>query len=312
MTKVGSGARTTRPGAATASASFAVADEGFYTVTGDDLVVAVSNSGATEEILRLVEKVAATDSRILLVGESGTGKELIARAIHQSSGRSERALIRVNCAAVPRELFESEFFGHVKGAFTGAVRDRAGRFELANGGTLFLDEVGELPAAFLPVRRSEGDIISVNAPVAVQVAYEIAPAIVPSGMLGTYEKRLLNVMDLTRLPLATRSTLATLLLLPLGALFTAFSCASGVTIVALGGFLMGFDASVISGVVTFIEPEFGLSNIELGWAVASLTLTATLAMMVSGPLSDRFGRRAVLKWAAVLFSVSAVASGISK
>ena len=71
-------------------------------------------------------------------------------------------------------------------------------------------------------------------------------------------------------------------------------------IVAMGGFLMGFDASVISGVVTFIEPEFKLSNIELGWAVASLTLTATLAMMVSGPLSDRFGRRVILKWAALL------------
>jgi len=81
--------------------------------------------------------------------------------------------------------------------------------------------------------------------------------------------------------------------------------------VALGGFLMGFDASVISGVVTFIEPEFQLSNIELGWAVASLTLTATLAMMVSGPLSDRFGRRAVLKAAALLFSLSAVASAVA-
>jgi SP family arabinose:H+ symporter-like MFS transporter len=82
-------------------------------------------------------------------------------------------------------------------------------------------------------------------------------------------------------------------------------------IVALGGFLMGFDASVISGVVTFIEPEFQLSNIELGWAVASLTLTATLAMMVAGPLSDRFGRRAVLKAAALLFSVSALASAVA-
>ena len=82
-------------------------------------------------------------------------------------------------------------------------------------------------------------------------------------------------------------------------------------IVALGGFLMGFDASVISGVVTFIEPEFGLTNIELGWAVASLTLTATLAMMVAGPLSDRFGRRPVLKVAAMLFTISAVASAIA-
>ncbi|NNL94213.1 MAG: MFS transporter, partial [Xanthomonadales bacterium] len=82
-------------------------------------------------------------------------------------------------------------------------------------------------------------------------------------------------------------------------------------IVALGGFLMGFDASVISGVVTFIEPEFKLTNIELGWAVASLTLTATLAMMVAGPLSDRFGRRPVLKVAAVLFTISAAASAVA-
>ena len=82
---------------------------------------------------------------MLITGESGTGKELIARAIHGSSPRGERPLIRVNCAAIPRELFDAEFFGHAKGAFTGAVRERAGRFELAHGGTLFLDEVGEIP-----------------------------------------------------------------------------------------------------------------------------------------------------------------------
>jgi len=105
----------------------------------------VGRSAALRKTIQNIELVAPTDAAVLIVGESGTGKELIARAIHQSSDRRDRPLIRVNCAAVPRELFESEFFGHVKGAFTGAVRDRAGRFELADGGTLFLDEVGEIP-----------------------------------------------------------------------------------------------------------------------------------------------------------------------
>ncbi len=82
---------------------------------------------------------------MLVLGESGVGKELIARAIHDHSPRADRPMVRVNCASIPRELFESEFFGHVKGSFTGATRDRAGRFELADGGTLFLDEVGEIP-----------------------------------------------------------------------------------------------------------------------------------------------------------------------
>jgi len=105
----------------------------------------VGNSSSIREIIEKIKVVAQTDANVMIYGESGTGKELIARAIHQSSHRSQQPLIRVNCAAIPPELFESEFFGHVKGAFTGAIRDRAGRFELADQGTLFLDEIGELP-----------------------------------------------------------------------------------------------------------------------------------------------------------------------
>jgi len=91
-----------------------------------------------------VDKIAATDATILITGASGTGKELIARTLHDKSNRSEKEFVAVNCAAIPRELIESELFGHVKGAFTGAVRNKKGKFELADGGTLFLDEVGEL------------------------------------------------------------------------------------------------------------------------------------------------------------------------
>jgi formate hydrogenlyase transcriptional activator len=105
----------------------------------------IGASPALEAVGRKIGLVAPTDSAVLVLGESGTGKELVAREIHRRSQRADRPLIKVNCAAVPRELFESEFFGHVKGAFTGALRDRAGRFELANGGTLLLDEVGEIP-----------------------------------------------------------------------------------------------------------------------------------------------------------------------
>jgi len=105
----------------------------------------VGHSPAMQQILNQIELVAPTEANVLVTGESGTGKELIARAIHERSDRRERPLIRVNCAAIPRELFESEFFGHVKGAFTGAIKDRIGRFELADGGTIFLDEVGEIP-----------------------------------------------------------------------------------------------------------------------------------------------------------------------
>ena len=105
----------------------------------------VGQSEALARLLRQVDLVAPTEANVLIQGESGTGKELIARAIHQRSPRSARSLVKVNCAWIPKELFESEFFGHVRGAFTGAVRDRVGRFQLADRGTLVLDEVGEIP-----------------------------------------------------------------------------------------------------------------------------------------------------------------------
>ncbi len=105
----------------------------------------LGRSAALRRVQQQVGLVAPTDAAVLVLGESGTGKELVARAIHQRSSRAARPLVRVNCASIPRELFESEFFGHVRGAFTGAVRDRVGRFQLADGGTLFLDEVGEIP-----------------------------------------------------------------------------------------------------------------------------------------------------------------------
>jgi Transcriptional regulator containing GAF, AAA-type ATPase, and DNA binding domains len=105
----------------------------------------VGKSQALQHVLRQVELVAPTDAAVLITGESGTGKELVARAIHDRSPRKGRALIKVNCSAVPDTSFESEFFGHVKGAFTGALADRPGRFEMADHGTLFLDEIGEVP-----------------------------------------------------------------------------------------------------------------------------------------------------------------------
>jgi len=105
----------------------------------------VGESQALRAVMRQVARVAPTNASVLLLGESGTGKELVASAIHDRSSRRHRAFVRVNCASVHADLFESEFFGHIKGAFTGAVRDRVGRFQLADGGTLFMDEVGEIP-----------------------------------------------------------------------------------------------------------------------------------------------------------------------
>jgi formate hydrogenlyase transcriptional activator len=107
----------------------------------------IGGSSGLRKVMQQVQLVAPTDATVLITGESGTGKELIARAIHEQSARSQRALVKLNCSAVPEGLFESEFFGHVKGAFTGALKDKPGRFELADGGTLFLDEIGEVPLA---------------------------------------------------------------------------------------------------------------------------------------------------------------------
>ncbi|MBW3655036.1 MAG: sigma-54 dependent transcriptional regulator [Gemmatimonadetes bacterium] len=104
----------------------------------------VGRSFALRQVLDRVEKVAPTDARVLVTGENGTGKELVARAIHRLSPRADKAFIEVNCAAIPSELIESELFGHMKGSFTGAHEDRAGKFELADGGTLFLDEIGDM------------------------------------------------------------------------------------------------------------------------------------------------------------------------
>jgi two-component system, NtrC family, nitrogen regulation response regulator NtrX len=107
----------------------------------------VGRSFAVRQVLERIEKVAPTDARVLITGENGTGKELVARAIHRLSGRSNGPFVEVNCAAIPSELIESELFGHMKGSFTGAHEDRAGKFELAHGGTLFLDEIGDMSMA---------------------------------------------------------------------------------------------------------------------------------------------------------------------
>ena len=110
----------------------------------------VGQSAALRQVLRHVETVARTDSTVLLMGETGRGKELIARAIHEYSPRRERALVKLNCAAIPSGLLESELFGHERGAFTGAITQKAGRLELADQGTLFLDEVGDIPLELQP------------------------------------------------------------------------------------------------------------------------------------------------------------------
>ena len=110
----------------------------------------VGRSRALRHVLQQLDAVASTEATVLLTGESGTGKELLAREVHRLSPRSLRPFVKVNCSAIPREIFESEFFGHTRGAFTGAVRERPGRFQIADGGTIFLDEIGDLPLELQP------------------------------------------------------------------------------------------------------------------------------------------------------------------
>jgi formate hydrogenlyase transcriptional activator len=134
----------------------------------------IGSSAPLRRVLSQIAKVAPTDSTVLITGETGTGKELVARAIHKRSKRAGRAFIRVNCAAIPPSLIASELFGHEKGAFTGALQRRLGRFEAADGGTIFLDEVGDLPAeaqiALLRVlQEREVERVGSNHPVSVDV-----------------------------------------------------------------------------------------------------------------------------------------------
>ena len=134
----------------------------------------VYGSKSFSQVLTDVEQVAATNATVLLLGESGTGKELLARAIHNTSARKSKPLIKVNCAAIPKELIESEFFGHKKGSFTGAINDKPGKFQLADGGTLFLDEIGELPLDMQPkllraIQESEIEPIGGNKTIKVDI-----------------------------------------------------------------------------------------------------------------------------------------------
>ncbi len=139
----------------------------------------VGSSFQIRQVLERTERVGATDARVLITGENGTGKELVARAIHRLSSRRERPFVEVNCAAIPSELIESELFGHIKGSFTGAVADRAGKFEQAHGGTLFLDEIGDMSlAAQAKVLRAleQGVVTRVGSSKAIQVDVRVVAA----------------------------------------------------------------------------------------------------------------------------------------
>src|ERR1700689_694957 len=154
------------------AANFQVAGQATTRLSATDAIV--GESPRLRSMLQQVALVAPTDSTVLILGETGRGKELIARAIHKLSGRSSRPFIRVNCAAIPASLIASELFGHEKGAFTGAMQRRLGRFESANGGTIFLDEIGELPmetqiALLRVIQEREFERVGSSHPIAVDV-----------------------------------------------------------------------------------------------------------------------------------------------
>jgi len=174
----------------------------------------VGSSKSMRQLLKHVEKVAPSDSTVLILGETGTGKELVARALHRRSKRANRPFIRVNCAAIPESLIASELFGHEKGAFTGALQRRVGRFEAADGGTLFLDEIGDLPmetqiALLRVLQEKEFERVGSNHPVSVDVRVISAtnrdlPAAIAA---GTFRQDLffrLNVFPITVPPLRER------------------------------------------------------------------------------------------------------------
>ncbi len=174
----------------------------------------VSNSKKFRKVLKQVEQVADTNSTVLITGESGTGKELIARALHQLSRRSKRPMIKVNCAALPSNLIESELFGHEKGAFTGAINSKIGKFELADGGTLFLDEIGEIPvelqAKLLRVLQ-EGEIERIGGQVVKTIDVRIIaatnrdlPKEIESGNFREDLYYRLNVFPIHSIPLRER------------------------------------------------------------------------------------------------------------
>jgi DNA-binding NtrC family response regulator len=172
------------------------------------------NSPAMQRVIRLLQKVAPTDGTVLLLGESGTGKEVLANAVHRLSGRKDKPFVAINCAALPEALLESEMFGHVKGAFTGANQDKIGLFEEANGGTIFLDEIGDMApvtqAKLLRVLQN-GEIRRVGASVSTRVNVRIVAATNRDLVLAVEENRFredlyfrLNVVQIRIPPLRER------------------------------------------------------------------------------------------------------------